>query len=55
MTVRGIVHQRVRLGILAMLTEASRADFAFLRDSLDLTHGNLSRHIVMLEEAGLVR
>jgi DNA-binding MarR family transcriptional regulator len=50
-----IVHQRVRLGILAVLTEASRADFAFLRDSLDLTDGNLSRHIAVLEEAGLVR
>jgi DNA-binding MarR family transcriptional regulator len=50
-----IVHQRVRLGILAVLTEASRADFAFLRDSLDLTDGNLSRHIAVLEEAGLVK
>ena len=29
------VHQRVRLGILAVLSEASRADFGFLRDTLD--------------------
>jgi len=49
------VHQRVRLGILAVLKEARRADFAYLRDALDLTDGNLSRHIRVLEEAGLVQ
>ena len=49
------VHQRVRLGILAVLTEVARADFSYLRDALGLTDGNLSRHIQVLEEAGLVR
>jgi DNA-binding MarR family transcriptional regulator len=49
------VHQRVRLGILAVLTEASRADFSYLRDALELTDGNLSRHIAVLEQAGLVK
>jgi len=49
------VHQRVRLGILAVLREASRADFGYLRDALELTDGNLSRHIAVLEEAGLVK
>jgi DNA-binding MarR family transcriptional regulator len=49
------VHQRVRLGILAVLTEARRADFTYLRDALELTDGNLSRHIQVLEEAGLVK
>ena len=49
------VHQRVRLGILAVLREARRADFSYLRDALDLSDGNLSRHIQVLEEAGLVR
>jgi DNA-binding MarR family transcriptional regulator len=50
-----VVHQRVRLGILAVLAEAKRADFGYLRDALDLSDGNLSRHIQVLEEAGLVR
>jgi DNA-binding MarR family transcriptional regulator len=49
------VHQRVRLGILAVLSESRRADFAYLRDALDLTDGNLSRHIAVLEQAGLVK
>ena len=48
------VHQRVRLGILAVLSEARRADFAYLKDALGLTDGNLSRHIAVLEQAGLV-
>ena len=49
------VHQRVRLGILAVLSEASSADFGYLRDALELTDGNLSRHIAVLEQAGLVK
>ncbi len=48
------VHQRVRLGILAVLREVTRADFGYLRDALELTDGNLSRHIAVLEQAGLV-
>ena len=50
-----VVHQRVRLGILAVLAEADQADFAFLKDSLGLTDGNLSRHLQVLEEAGYVK
>jgi DNA-binding MarR family transcriptional regulator len=49
------VHQRVRLGILAVLSEASRADFGYLREALELTDGNLSRHLAVLEQAGLVK
>lgn len=49
-----VVHQRVRLGILAVLTETKRADFGFLRDTLELTDGNLSRHIQVLEKSGYV-
>jgi DNA-binding MarR family transcriptional regulator len=49
-----IVHQRVRLGILAIAQEARRVEFGFLRDSLELTAGNLSQHLAVLEKAGLV-
>ena len=49
------VHQRVRLGILAVLSEAEKADFSYLRGALDLSDGNLSRHLQVLEESGLVR
>lgn len=48
------VHQRVRLGILSILSGATRADFRFLKDALGVTDGNLGRHLQVLEEAGLV-
>ncbi len=49
-----VVHQRVRLGILAVTHEAKRVEFGFLRETLDLTAGNLSQHLGVLERAGLV-
>ncbi|MFJ1707633.1 transcriptional regulator [Kitasatospora sp. NPDC088346] len=49
-----VVHQRVRLGILAVAKEARRVEFTFLRSTLGLTAGNLSQHLGVLEKAGLV-
>ena len=49
-----VVHQRVRLGILAVTHEAKRVEFGFLRATLDLTAGNLSQHLGVLERAGLI-
>ena len=50
-----VVHQRVRLGILALLEPAEDVDFQLLRDSLELTDGNLSRHLQVLDDAGYLR
>jgi DNA-binding MarR family transcriptional regulator len=47
-----VVHQRARLGVLALLAPADDVDFGFLKESLGLTDGNLSRHLQVLEEAG---
>ncbi len=49
------VHQRTRLGILAVLCEGGRADFGYLRETLELTDGNLSRNLSRLKDAGYVR
>jgi DNA-binding MarR family transcriptional regulator len=49
-----VVHQRNRLGILTILSEAGKADFGYLRDQLELTDGNLGRHLAVLSDAGLV-
>ncbi|WP_242652890.1 winged helix-turn-helix domain-containing protein [Intrasporangium flavum] len=49
-----VVHQKARLGILALLSEADRADFTYLRSNLGLTDGNLGRHIEVLAGSGLV-
>lgn len=48
------VHQRHRLGILTITAEAGQVDFGYLRRTLDMTAGNLSRHVTILEEAGLI-
>jgi len=49
------VHQRVRLGILTIAHEARRVEFGYLRTQLELTGGNLSQHLGVLEAAGLVQ
>ena len=48
------VHQRVRLGILTIAHEARRVEFTYLRNNLELTAGNLSQHLGVLEGAGLI-
>jgi DNA-binding MarR family transcriptional regulator len=42
------------LGILTILATAGRADFTYLRDTLELTDGNLGRHLDVLYDAGYV-
>ena len=49
-----IVHQRVRLGILAIAREAPSVEFSYLRTNLELSAGNLSQHLGVLENAGLI-
>jgi DNA-binding MarR family transcriptional regulator len=50
-----VVHQRHRLGILTIAREVDRVEFQYLREALELTAGNLSRHLTVLEDAGLVQ
>jgi DNA-binding MarR family transcriptional regulator len=50
-----VVHQRHRLGILTITSRSREADFGYLREALSLTSGNLSTHLTVLEDAGLVR
>lgn len=50
-----LLHEKARLGILTSL--AARADgllFTDLKALCNLTDGNLSRHLTVLQEAGLV-
>jgi DNA-binding MarR family transcriptional regulator len=49
-----VVHQRVRLGILAVLHATDSADFNYLKQVLELTDGNLNRHLEVLTQAGYV-
>ncbi len=49
-----VVHQKHRLGILTIASESKRVEFGYLKDTLELTGGNLSRHLTVLVDAGLL-
>ena len=50
----GLIHERVRLGIVSALSVNERLTFTELRNILDTTDGNLSAHARKLEDAGYV-
>jgi DNA-binding MarR family transcriptional regulator len=50
-----VIHEKARLGILtSLLTRAEGLMFGDLKSLCALTDGNLSRHLQILQEAGLV-
>ena len=50
-----VIHGRVRLGVMAYLTgTGGAAEFGEIRKRLKATDGNLSVHLMKLEEAGYV-
>jgi DNA-binding MarR family transcriptional regulator len=50
-----VIHERARLGVLTSLAaHPNGLVFADLRRLCGLTDGNLSRHLAVLQEAGLV-
>jgi DNA-binding MarR family transcriptional regulator len=49
-----IIHEKVRLGLMSMLAASPELSFTELRESLQLTDGNLTTHIRTLQEAGYV-
>lgn len=50
-----LVHEPVRLKILAYLSLVESADFVFLVSRLGLTMGNLSAHVSKLEKSGYIK
>lgn len=50
-----VLHEKARLGLLASLAANPEGlSFNELKELCDLTDGNLSRHLKVLEEAGLL-
>jgi len=50
-----IIHEKARLGLLtSLMTHPKGLAFADLKQLCGLTDGNLSRHLQVLQEAGLV-
>ena len=51
-----VIHEKARLGLMTSLVSHPRGlAFGDLKKLCGLTDGNLSRHLQVLEEAGLVR
>ena len=49
-----IIHEKGRLAIMSLLAATPQLSFTELRDTLNLTDGNLTAHIRTLQEAGYV-
>lgn len=49
-----VIHEKGRLAIMSLLAGAPELAFTELRDSLNMTDGNLTTHIRTLQEAGYV-
>ena len=49
-----LIHPSTRLSIVALLAAADWADFAFVRDQLDLSDSALSKQLATLEDVGYI-
>jgi len=50
-----VFESRVWLGIMSVLMVNETYDFNSLKETLDLTDGNLASHLKALEEKGMIR
>jgi DNA-binding HxlR family transcriptional regulator len=49
-----VVHGRLRLALLSLLSSVEEAEFTWLRAKTEATDGNLGAQLLKLEEAGYV-
>jgi len=49
-----VVHGRLRLALLSLLSGVEEAEFTWLRTKTEATDGNLGAQLLKLEEAGYV-
>lgn len=50
-----VIHLPVRFSIVAALSGVERAEFQFIRDTVEISDSLLSQHVTTLEQAGYVR
>ncbi|WP_331765714.1 transcriptional regulator [Embleya sp. NBC_00896] len=50
-----IIHSPVRFSIMATLAAAEKAEFAYVRDTVEVTDPVLSKQAALLEKAGYVK
>ena len=49
-----VIHEKGRLAIMSMLAASPELSFTELRDALEMTDGNLTTHIKVLQQEGYV-
>ncbi|HWY78297.1 MAG TPA: transcriptional regulator, partial [Verrucomicrobiae bacterium] len=49
-----VIHEKGRLGIMSLLAASPELSFTELRDTLNMTDGNVTTHIRTLQEAGYI-
>lgn len=49
-----VIHEKGRMGIMSLLAASADLSFTELRDTLQMTDGNVVSHIRTLQEAGYV-
>ncbi|HEY8456447.1 MAG TPA: transcriptional regulator [Actinopolymorphaceae bacterium] len=49
-----VIHNPARFSIMAILVATDRAEFRFVRDTVELSDSSLSQHVTALEQAGYV-
>ncbi len=49
-----VIHEKVRLAIMSLLAASLQLSFTEMRDTLNMTDGNLTAHMRTLQEAGYV-
>jgi DNA-binding MarR family transcriptional regulator len=49
-----VIHEKGRLAIMSMLAASPELSFTELRETLEMTDGNLTTHIRTLQESGYV-
>ncbi|MBI5395958.1 MAG: transcriptional regulator [Verrucomicrobia bacterium] len=49
-----VIHEKGRLAIVSLLAASARLAFTEIRDTLDMTDGNVMAHLRTLHEAGYV-
>jgi DNA-binding MarR family transcriptional regulator len=49
-----VIHEKGRMAIMSLLAANAELSFTEIRDTLEMTDGNLSMHIRTLQESGYV-
>ena len=49
-----VIHEKGRMAIMSLLAATPELSFTEIRDTLDMTDGNLSVHLRTLQEAGYI-